>query len=288
MNSKLFQIGMFFGLVLLAMPTLGFAAEYKPLVGIPGIEDQLTFDSYINALYALSISIAGLLAVIKLIIAGLKWMLTGLVTTKQEAISDIQGAVFGLVIVLSAVVILNTINPNITSFNTAIDQITPPAAAPAVVPDGTLQNGEGYVFAKAGAIANFKTTQCGVRGAVYMTSSHPTYGPIEICYSPLSTNAKTQIAALFPGWSESQLSPLYTRFQTGHFPRWVINTDSIKSELGAVSVLFAVNIGNPDDWIDNLNQTTMYVTCDDIRRAQSLPVVEKNGGSYIACVVMPE
>lgn len=85
---------------------------FTPLVGIPGLDGNVDdFGAYINALYVLSISLAALLAVIKIIIAGVKWMLTDVVTTKQDAKNDIQGALVGLLIVISAVLVLQFINP---------------------------------------------------------------------------------------------------------------------------------------------------------------------------------
>jgi hypothetical protein len=97
--------------------------QYSPLVNIPigvdssGNTKQLaattSFNDYINALYALSISLAALLAVIKIVIAGIKWMMTDVVTSKGEAKEDIKGALVGLLIVLGAVLILTVINPDL-------------------------------------------------------------------------------------------------------------------------------------------------------------------------------
>lgn len=83
------------------------------LVGI-GVDPNANFNDYINSLYVLSIALAALLAVIKIIVAGLKWMLTDLVTSKEDAKKDIQGAVLGLIIIVAAVIILETINPRLT------------------------------------------------------------------------------------------------------------------------------------------------------------------------------
>ncbi len=112
MNSKFY----FLLFVVLLVPVFVFAqAEPVYLVGIPGVPNIGTdFNSYINALYTLSIAVAALLAVIKIIIAGLKWMLTDLVTSKEDAKKDIQGAVLGLLIIIAAVIILETINPQLT------------------------------------------------------------------------------------------------------------------------------------------------------------------------------
>jgi hypothetical protein len=56
------------------------------------------------------------LAVLKITIAGVKYMLSDVVTSKESAKKDIQGALFGLLIVLAAVIILNTINPSLSRF----------------------------------------------------------------------------------------------------------------------------------------------------------------------------
>ena len=101
-------------LIILLTPAL-VSAAFVPLVGIPGIDANASFNDYINALYALSISIAALIAVIKIIIAGVKWMLSDVVSSKQEAKSDIQGALIGLLIILAAVLILEVINPQLKS-----------------------------------------------------------------------------------------------------------------------------------------------------------------------------
>ncbi len=102
-------------------PNIIFAADlvYKPLVGIPGLTNNPNasgdLSSYVKYAYALSISIAALLAVIKIIIAGVKWMMTDKIGSISEAKSDIQSALLGLIIIICAVLIINIINPSILS-----------------------------------------------------------------------------------------------------------------------------------------------------------------------------
>lgn len=88
-----------------------------PLVGIPGYDPGASADTgftgYLSFVYNLSIGIAALLAVIKIVIAGIKWMLTDVVPAKGEARKDIEGAIYGLIIILSAIIILDLINPDI-------------------------------------------------------------------------------------------------------------------------------------------------------------------------------
>ena len=103
-----------------------FAQEaYQVLVGVPGVDTTSGVDvnDYVNALYALSISIAALLAVIKIVIGGVKWMTSDIVTDKGDAKKDIKGALVGLLIVLAAVLIISVINPQILEVNLDLDSI---------------------------------------------------------------------------------------------------------------------------------------------------------------------
>jgi uncharacterized membrane protein len=112
-----FIVGLF---CFLGLPFLSFAQSltYQPLVGIPGVNNTATdFNLYINQLYFLSISLAALLAVIKIIIGGVKWMLTDVVTSKSDAKNDIRSALLGLLLIVSAVLILGTINPQLRQLN---------------------------------------------------------------------------------------------------------------------------------------------------------------------------
>lgn len=105
-----------FALTLL-LPGMASAVDYVPLVGIPGLSnpEDLTLENYINALYILAISIAAFLAVVRLIMAGIKYILTDVVPNKESAKKDIFNSLLGLLIILSAFLILNTINPQLTN-----------------------------------------------------------------------------------------------------------------------------------------------------------------------------
>ncbi len=122
------------------------------LVGIPGVSggEGTGFNQYINALYALAISLAALIAVVKIVIAGAKYMMDDIVTHKSEAKQDIWNALLGLLIIIGAVIILNTINTDLT--NVQVD------ATPATVNDDPLQ----FVdrFANQCSEAMSQNTQC--------------------------------------------------------------------------------------------------------------------------------
>lgn len=120
-------------ITIVIIPTLALAQGYSPLVGIPGVNPDQDFNGYINTLYALSIGIAALLAVIKIIIAGVKWMMSDVVTNKMEAKEDIKGALLGLLIVLGAVLIITVINPDILKVNLQMNQIQTSGSASSVI-----------------------------------------------------------------------------------------------------------------------------------------------------------
>jgi hypothetical protein len=102
----------------IATPIVTLAGDvYTPLARLPIIDyTQLSIEAYINALYLLSISVAAILAVLKITLAGVKYVMSDIVTQKGDAKKDIQGALFGLLIVMAAFIILNTINRDLTVF----------------------------------------------------------------------------------------------------------------------------------------------------------------------------
>jgi hypothetical protein len=118
----------FFLLLIIAAhaPIIVFAqGKYAPLVTIPGVTDKdgANFSEYINFLYGAAIAIAALLAVVKLIIAGVKYMLTDIVPNKSQAIGDIRNALFGLLLIIGSVIILNTINPELSQNKIVFQEI---------------------------------------------------------------------------------------------------------------------------------------------------------------------
>lgn len=110
-----------FAIAFLPAITLG-QVEYSPLIDGGGLETD-SIGAYINSLYLLSVSVAGLLAVIKLIIAGAKYMLSDVITTQGEAKKEIQNALLGLLLVISAVLILTIINPALISNNFELERV---------------------------------------------------------------------------------------------------------------------------------------------------------------------
>jgi len=157
MISWLNKLGFLIALLMLPAGLL-FAEGYVQLVGIPNlpINENTTTNQYVNALYNLSIGVAALLAVVKIIFAGAKYILSDVVTTKESAKKDIQNSILGLFIVLSAVLLLQTINKDLTNLDILADlpvvsstlTFTPPDTNPQTNPvecerqGGTFSNTE--------------------------------------------------------------------------------------------------------------------------------------------------
>ncbi len=98
------------------VPAITLAADppYSTFQNIPflGVVDP-SVETYVNALYLAAIGAAAVLVVLRLMWAGTQYMFSEIVTSKQQAKKDIQSALLGLLIILGAVTILNTINPRI-------------------------------------------------------------------------------------------------------------------------------------------------------------------------------
>ena len=143
----------FFILLLVCMfllPSLTFAlTNYDVLQPIMGMPDQLAIgptglSDYLNTLVKVGVSLASGLAVIMIVYGGIQYTLTESVFSKEGAKKTIGNALLGLLLALTAYLILYTLNPDILSLKIAgtrpQDVVTVKAAAPdaniQVVPGG--------------------------------------------------------------------------------------------------------------------------------------------------------
>src|SRR3989338_1798208 len=100
-----------------------------PLQGAGGNPTEKTNAvQYITGLFRLIIGLAGALAVVMLIFAGIKYMSTDAFSGKNEAKEIIENALWGLGLVIASWLILYTINPKLVEINFNIEKlpITPP------------------------------------------------------------------------------------------------------------------------------------------------------------------
>jgi len=120
---------------LLVLAQTAAPQTYQPLTAIPGVSPTggTSLATYINSLFVLSLVIGAILAVVKIAVGGLQYMLSDVVTKKADARSSITGALLGLGIIIASVTILYTINKDLVNFNIfrnagKAETGTPPAA----------------------------------------------------------------------------------------------------------------------------------------------------------------
>lgn len=100
---------------LLAAPIALFAQQFVPLVeDLPGVQPGFGF---FDSIYKFGVGIAAALAVIVIMIGGIKYMSTDSIGGKSEGKKRIGDALIGLLLVLTPFVIFGIINPNILTFN---------------------------------------------------------------------------------------------------------------------------------------------------------------------------
>lgn len=131
--------------ILLLLPAISFAQATSLVNFTPGGQDTLA--EYVNILYVMSISIAALLAVIKIIIAGVKYMMSDVVTNKGDALSDIRGSLLGLLLIISSFLILSEINPTLTQQSISFNPMAMPDIPDAFVKADTPQQAQSDLLA---------------------------------------------------------------------------------------------------------------------------------------------
>src|SRR3989338_8816730 len=68
---------------------------------------------YLNVMIRIFIGICAVLAVIMIVVGGIEYMMSELISNKENGRHRITGAIFGLVLALGAWTLLNTINPDL-------------------------------------------------------------------------------------------------------------------------------------------------------------------------------
>lgn len=94
---------------------------YTPLEPIPGVTTgaggaAMDFPTLLGNIYKIAITIGALFSVAMLTISGIRYMLSDVVTDKERARKRITACLYGLVLIAISWLILNTINPQLTTF----------------------------------------------------------------------------------------------------------------------------------------------------------------------------
>lgn len=84
-----------------------------PLAPLPGFTENPDLGGWLKSLFTILIAIAGILALIMIIVGGVTYMTSDAFGKKQDGKMYIINAIAGLILALGAWVILNTINPDL-------------------------------------------------------------------------------------------------------------------------------------------------------------------------------
>jgi hypothetical protein len=94
-----------------------------PLGGPNALTEKTTATQFIPGLFQLAIMLATGLAVLMIIWGGVQYMSTDAWGGKNDAKNTIWNAIMGLLLTLSAWLIINTINPGLLQFNLSLDPV---------------------------------------------------------------------------------------------------------------------------------------------------------------------
>lgn len=125
-----------------ALASTAFAQGFVPLAPIPGLTEGATADTaglanFFNNLYKYLIGLAAALAVIEIIWGGLEISTQDSVSKNKDGKDRIYQAIFGLVLVLSPVLVFSIINPSILNLSLNLQKLDTASTAPSPVPSGT-------------------------------------------------------------------------------------------------------------------------------------------------------
>jgi hypothetical protein len=91
--------------------------QYTPLEPIPGINTSSTdVPKFLQAMYGILISLGGVVAVGLIVWGGIVYMTSEIADKKTSARKRIQGAFWGLLLLISSYLAINTINPQLLEF----------------------------------------------------------------------------------------------------------------------------------------------------------------------------
>ncbi len=100
--------------------------QYVPLAPIPGVTDKTTFSEFVQRIVIIALSVGAILAVLMLVVGGFQWMVSEAVGDKTLGRERVKNAILGLLILLASVLILNTINPQLTNVSLLVQPLNLP------------------------------------------------------------------------------------------------------------------------------------------------------------------
>jgi lipoprotein-anchoring transpeptidase ErfK/SrfK len=130
---------------------------YNLLTPLPGIKDGMVstsgsgaLGSYLNEMIKIFIGICAVLAMVMIVLGGLEYMTSELISSKENGKKKITGAIFGLIIALGSYALLYTINPDLLKTDVEIEgitiEVTLDEANFALTEQSVTQAGESFVL----------------------------------------------------------------------------------------------------------------------------------------------
>lgn len=113
---------------------------------------QTDLQTYLPGLFNLLIGLSAVFAVLMIVIGGFQYMSTDAIMKKESGKKRIMNAVYGLVLVIGAWLILSTINPNLLNINLNIQSA--PTSAPTGTSGGQLVSGNQITATCPGCVIN--------------------------------------------------------------------------------------------------------------------------------------
>jgi hypothetical protein len=101
------------------VPVVNTDTTYTMLAPLPGLEgtintvDDCPFGKYLNIIIKLIMGISAVLAMVMITMGGIQYITSDLVSNKEAGRETITHAILGLVMMLGAFLILNTVNPKL-------------------------------------------------------------------------------------------------------------------------------------------------------------------------------
>jgi len=206
----------FAGVVRAADPLPATSTEYLLLAPIPFVQSQVTATgtyanatTYLPGLFRLAIGLAGLLAVVRLIYAGIKYMSTDAFGEKSEAKGIIENALWGLGLAIAAWIILYTINPKLVEINFNIERqkVSAPIAPPSPAGGGTGTGGGGTEGGGGGTTIPLCTTCEDVRVNHKLAPNGCRLPAGQRCQIDASLNAKLDLLDRYADFLVTEMFP---------------------------------------------------------------------------------
>jgi hypothetical protein len=145
---RLFNLGLFGFLFLLPTIALAAPSEYTLLAPFLGLS-KVSLTTYLEGAVKTTIGLAGILAVLMIVICGVQMIGSPSVSQKSASKACITSALFGLLLAMSSWLILNTINNQLLSSDIGLvaTPVLPPAPAAVSPPTGELiPTSKGWYF----------------------------------------------------------------------------------------------------------------------------------------------